>query len=196
MSFEEQILMELKAEITERAERRRRTVRRLFTGAGVAGLAAAAAIAVPMLTGSEQPAYAVTQNTDGTISVTLNEFRDADKLEQDLKKVGVTTDITYLKPGKVCQQNRGEIIGGGSPEEWENSASDKAARLHLSGLRIDPRQVGKGQTLVMAFSENRGRATGPDVKWQFSAYVVKGQVKPCVMVDNPIWDDVKGPAGN
>ncbi|MFJ2030521.1 hypothetical protein [Streptosporangium sp. NPDC087985] len=196
MSFEERILMELKAEITARAERRRRTGRRLFTGAAVAGLAAAAAIAVPLLTGSEQSAYAVTKNADGTINVKLNEFRDADKLEQDLKRMGVFADITYLKPGKSCKGNRGEIVGGGSPEEWKDSASDKAARLRLTGLEIDPRYVGKGQTLVMTFSENKDRTSGPKkpgVEWTFSAYVVNGQVKPCVVVDDPIWNDVDGP---
>jgi hypothetical protein len=204
MSFEEQILMELKAEITARAERRRRTGRRLFAGAAVAGLAAAAAIAVPLLTGAEQPAYAVTKNGDGTINVKLNEFRDADKLEQDLKRMGVSADITYLKPGKWCGGDRGEIVGGGSPEEWKGSASDRAARLlRTGGLEIDPRYVGKGQTLVMAFSESKeqaSRAKKPETAWQFSAYVVNGQVKPCVVVDNPTWNDVDGtgqpPAGS
>ncbi|MGI5488905.1 hypothetical protein [Microtetraspora malaysiensis] len=188
--------MELKAEITARAERRRRTGRRLLTGAAVAGLAAAAAIMVPLLTGAERPAYAVTKHSDGTISVKLNELRDADELEQDLKRMGVPADITYLKPGKWCEGGRGEIVGGGSTEEWKDSASDKAARLGLSGLEIDPRYVGEGQTLVMAFSEDRDQAFGrktPEVAWQFSAYVVNGPVKPCVVVDNPIWNDVDGP---
>ncbi|WP_043636510.1 hypothetical protein [Nonomuraea candida] len=195
--------MELKAEITTRAERRR-TVRRLFTGAAIAGLAAAAAIAVPLLTGTEQPAYAVAENADGTINVQLNEFRDADKLEQDLKEMKVTADITYLKPGKSCRADRGKIIGGGSPEEWEGSASDRAVRLlPQGGITIDPRHVGDGRTLVMAFTEKRGQAPRtekPEVKWQFSAYVVEGQVKPCVVVDDPLWGDAGGsgrpPAGS
>ncbi|MFI7058015.1 hypothetical protein ACIBLB_38670 [Streptosporangium canum] len=195
MSFEEQILMELKAEITARAERRRRTGRRLFTGAAVAGLAAAAAIAVPLLTGSERSAYAVTKNGDGTINVKLNEFRDADQLEQDLKRMGVTADITYLKPGKTCRGGRGEIVGGGSPEEWKGSASEKAVRLlPRGGMDIDPRYVGDGQTLVMAFTENADQTSEkPRVLWQFAGYVVNGQVKPCVVADDPTWNDVDGP---
>lgn len=203
MSFEEQILMEIKAEMTRRAERRR-TGRRLFTGAAVAGLAAGAAIAVPLLTGSEQPAYAVAKNADGTINVQLNEFRDADKLEQDLERMKVPADITYLEPGKTCKAGRGKIIGGGFPEEWEDSASYKAARmLPDGGITIDPRYVGNGRTLVMAFTEKQGqpgKADKPEAKWQFSAYVVEGQVKPCVVVDDPLWGDVGGhgrpPAGS
>ncbi|MFC3980587.1 hypothetical protein [Streptosporangium jomthongense] len=199
MSFEEQILMQMKAEITARANRRR-IGRRLLTGAAVAGLAAAATIAMPLLTGSEQAAYAVTRNTDGTINVKLNEFRDADKLEQDLKKMGVSADITYLKSGKACQGNRGDIVGGASPEEWEGSASAKAVRLlpHGGGLEIDPRYVGNGQTLVMMLTENKDRVFGSGrsgTQWQLPTYVVNGQVKPCVVVDDPLWNDVDGSGG-
>ncbi|MEV4218973.1 hypothetical protein [Nonomuraea sp. NPDC049725] len=197
MRFEEQILMELKAEMTARAERRHRTRRRLFTGAAVAGLAAVTAIAVPLLTGSEQPAYAVAENADGTINVQLNEFRDADKLERDLERMKVPADITYLKPGKSCEGNRGKIVGGASPEEWEGSASDKAVRLRPGkGLTIDPRHVGTGQTLVMAFTERNdgaAEAAKPAVQWQLAAYVVEGPVKPCVVVDDPLWDDADHP---
>ncbi|GAB2482509.1 hypothetical protein [Streptosporangium sandarakinum] len=203
MSFEERILMELKDEITARAERRRRTGRRLFAGAAVAGLAAAAAIVVPLLTGAEQPAYAVTRNTDGTIDVRLNEFRDADKLEQDLGKLGVNADITYLPPGKWCGEGRGKAVGGdGSPEDWDASASGRAARLDPDGLRIDPRYAGKGRTLVMMFSEARNASAGskPKTEWQFGSFVVEGPVQPCVVVDNPLWKDTGGsgqpPAGD
>ncbi|MFD0885644.1 hypothetical protein ACFQ08_13905 [Streptosporangium algeriense] len=199
MSFEEQILMQMKAEITARADRRR-IGRRLFTGAAVAGLAAAATIAVPLLTGSEQAAYAVTRNTDGTINVKLNEFRDADKLEQDLKRMGVSADITYLKSGKACQGDRGDVVGGASPEEWEGSASAKAVRLlpRGGGLEIDPRYVGNGQTLVMMLTENKDRVFGTErsgTQWQLPTYVVNGQVKPCVVVDDPLWNDVDGSGG-
>jgi hypothetical protein len=45
-------------------------------GSGGAGLAAAV-IAVPLTTGAESPAYAATKNTDGTITVRTNEFKDA-----------------------------------------------------------------------------------------------------------------------
>ncbi|MER7366828.1 hypothetical protein [Nonomuraea wenchangensis] len=204
MSFEEQILMEVKAEIIARAERRRRTRKRLFAGAAMAGLAAVAAVAVPLLTGSEQAAYAVTKNTNGTINVKLNEFKDADKLEQDLKRMGVSADITYLEAGKTCQGTRGDIVGGGSPEEWENSASAKAARLLVGGgVEIDPRQVGNGQTLVMTFAGDMDHVFGSKksgTQWSLPTYVVNGQVKPCVVVDDPLWKDVDGagrpPAGS
>ncbi|MFI7708158.1 hypothetical protein [Nonomuraea sp. NPDC049480] len=198
MNFEEQILMELKAEIAARNERRRRTGRRLLAGAAVAGLAAVAAVAVPMLTGSETPAYALTQNSDGTIRVLVNEFRDADRLERDLGAMGVTADVTYVKPGKWCKPDRGQIVGGDSTthEDWRKTTSYKAAQPATKGIEINPRYIGKGQTLVLEFTENADQTSGPEkprALWQFSARVMSGPVKPCVVIDNPSWNDPGGP---
>ncbi|MET9344167.1 hypothetical protein [Nonomuraea sp. NPDC003804] len=199
MSFEEHLLMELKTEIAERNQRRRRVGRRLAAGAVVTGLAAAAAIAVPLLTGSETRAYAVTRNADGTIRVEVNEFRDADKLERDLRAMGVAAKVDYVKPGKMCSRDRGEIVDGQKAstwKEWRKSVSYKAARPRGAGVDVDPAYVAKGNTLVLEFTENDDQTSGPEkprVLWRFSGTVVKGEPKPCVIVDDPEWNDLGGP---
>ncbi|MGW3351679.1 hypothetical protein ACWDA3_50995 [Nonomuraea rubra] len=182
MRFEEQLLMDLKAEMTARNERSRRVGRRLLAGAAVAGLAAVTAVALPLLTGPE-PAYAVSKNANGTITVELREFRDADQLEQDLGKLGVTADVSYLKHQTKCQDDRGTLVGGGydTPEEWRASVHYKVARPGAKGFVIDPRQVGKGQTVVLEFTEN---SEGP-VKSQLKAEVIEGSVEPCVPEHDP-----------
>ncbi|NUW40852.1 hypothetical protein [Nonomuraea rhodomycinica] len=182
MRFEEQLLMDLKAEMTARNERSRRVGRRLLAGAAVAAVAAVTAVAVPLLTGAE-PAYAVSKNANGTITVELKEFRDADQLEQDLKELGVTADVTYLKPYTKCQNDRGELVGGGydTPEEWRESVHYKVARPGPKSFLIDPRYVGKGQTVALEFTEN---PKGP-VKSQLNATVIQGPVEPCVPVHDP-----------
>lgn len=182
MRFEEQLLMDLKTEMTARNERSRRVGRRLLAGAAVAALAAGAAVALPLLTGPE-PAYAVSQNANGTITVELKEFRDADQLERDLKDLGVTADVTYLKPYTKCQTDRGTLVGGeyDTPEEWRESVHYKVARPGPKSFVIDPRQVRKGQTVALEFTEN---PKGP-FKSQLNATVIQGLVKPCVPVQDP-----------
>ncbi|MEW9549639.1 hypothetical protein [Nonomuraea sp. NPDC050783] len=182
MRFEEQLLMDLKTEMTARNERSRRVGRRLLAGAAVAGLAAAAAVAVPLLTGPG-PAYAVSENPNGTITVELKEFRDADKLEQDLKDLGVTADVAYLKPYTKCRDDRGALAGGGydTPEEWRASVHYKVARPAGKSFVITPRYVGEGQTLVLEFTEN---PKGPYTS-QLNAMVIEGSVKPCVPEHDP-----------
>ncbi|TDC05578.1 hypothetical protein E1267_19005 [Nonomuraea longispora] len=186
MNFEEQLLMDLKTEIAARADRRRRLTRTRSV-LGVAGMAAVAAIAVPLLTGTGTPAYAVSTNTDGTISVEINEFRDADKLEGDLKEAGVQADVSYVPIAKQCEPGRGEVVGGepSTLEEFRDSMGYKAARVRTGGVDIDPRYVGQGQTLVMEFAENKESAEGGVITSRFKALVMTGPVEPCTLVD---WD--------
>ncbi|MCK2221336.1 hypothetical protein MF672_047160 [Actinomadura sp. ATCC 31491] len=201
MTFEEQLLMDLKAEISARAQRARRTTRRLLAGAAVAGVAAVGAIALPLVTGAQPPAYAVSKNPDGTVRVEVNEFRDADKLERDLARAGVTADVTYLRPGTRCRGDRGRIVGGEeptTPEDWRTSVSYRAARPAGAGVDLSPAYVKPGQTLVMEFTENADQTSGPAkprVLWQFKALVVEGPVQPCVLEADPGWNDLGGPAG-
>ncbi|WP_283139827.1 hypothetical protein [Rhizohabitans arisaemae] len=187
MSFEEQVLMDLKVEFAARAERRRRTVRRVFVGAAVAGLAAAAAIVVPLLTGMQSPAYAVTKDTDGTISVQIKEFKGADKLELDLAKMGVPADITYLKPGKGCQKDRGQLVGGEwptTPQEWMNSVHEKVAEVtDENNVAIHPQYISNGQTLLMEISESGPAPEGPRARLVFRRLLITGKVMPCTVVD-------------
>ncbi|NJP89830.1 hypothetical protein HCN51_10290 [Nonomuraea sp. FMUSA5-5] len=214
MNFKEHVLMELRAEIVARNEARRRRVRRrLFTGAALAGLAAVAAVAAPLLTGSETPAYAVTKNTDGTITLKINEFRDPAQVEQDLKDLGVTADVSYVKPGTRCAPGRGESDSGPSftkeelqskdpavrkriKDAIDNSPNAKALKIGRGEVRIDPHHIKRGQTAVMEFTENADQTSGPEkprALWQFSGYLVTGPVAPCRIIDDPSWDELPDP---
>ncbi|MGA5763829.1 hypothetical protein [Nonomuraea bangladeshensis] len=183
MSYEEHLLMDLKAEITFRAERRRRIARRLYAGGAVAALAAAAAFAIPGLTGTESPAYAVSKNADGTIGVEIHEFKDAERLEEDLREAGVSVDITYLETGKQCEKNRGVSV----------LPPDGLVTMQKGGLDINPQLIGKDQTLVLEFSGKEADEKKPPVTgkvfWKLATLLIPGAVGPCVVSDDPQWDD-------
>ncbi|GAA3256217.1 hypothetical protein [Nonomuraea helvata] len=217
MNFKEHTLMELKAEIVARNKARRlRIRRRLLAGGAVAAIAAATAVAVPILTGSETPAYAVTKNTDGTITLKINEFRDPDQVEEDLAKLGVTADVSYVKPGTRCAPNRGDADLGPSFSKEElkskdpevhkrirealaNSANGKTFKLGGGQVRISPQYIKQDQTAVMEFTENADQTSGPEkprVLWGFSGYLVTGPVKPCKVIADPSWDKMPDPKTN
>ncbi|MEV6860541.1 hypothetical protein AB0M44_06010 [Streptosporangium subroseum] len=217
MKFKEHVLMELKAEIVARNKARRLLVRRrLLAGAAVAGIAAAAAIAVPFLNGSGTPAYAITKNTDGTITLKINEFRDPAQVEKDLAALGLTADVSYVKPGTRCAPDRGhtnvgpsfskEEINSRDPEVRKriqeainNSPNVKAIKMGGGEVRISPQHIKPGQTAVMEFTENEDQTSGPEkprALWQFSGYLVTGPVKPCEAVDDPSWSKMPDPRTN
>lgn len=209
--------MELKAEIVARNKARRLLIRRrLLAGGAVAAIAAAAAVAVPFLNGSETPAYAVTKNTDGTITLKINEFRDPAQVEKDLAAVGVTADVSYVKPGTRCAPDRGDADFGPSfskeelkskdpevhkkiREAIENSANGKTFKMGGGQVRISPQYIKPEQTAVMEFTENEDQTSGPEkprALWGFSGYLVTGPVKPCKVIDDPSWGKMPDPKTN
>ncbi|MEV4398418.1 hypothetical protein [Nonomuraea sp. NPDC049607] len=214
MNFKEHVLMELKAEIEARnGARSRRTRRRLLTGTAVAAVLAAAAVATPFLNGSDTPAYAVSKNTDGTITLKINEFQDPGQVEKDLAALGLPADVSYLKPGTRCAPDRAPADAGPSftKEELqskdpavherirkaiENSPNAKTFRLGNGQVQIDPKRIKPGQTAVMEFTEDDDQTSGPEkprALWQFGGFVVDGPAKPCKVIDDPSWDQMPDP---
>ncbi|MER7368599.1 hypothetical protein [Nonomuraea wenchangensis] len=78
----------------------------MLAGTAVAGLAAAAAVAVPLTLGSQSAAYAVVKQDDGTVQVTVREFRDPDGLEARLKAENIEADVTFTEADKQCAPGR------------------------------------------------------------------------------------------
>ncbi|GII64532.1 hypothetical protein Skr01_46170 [Sphaerisporangium krabiense] len=206
-TFDEKLLGELKAYMAERqaaGRAPRRTGRRLVMAVGAVGVAAAAAVTIPMVTGSATPAYAVTKNPDGSVTLTIREFRDPDAVERSLAAVGVPADIAYMPLGKWCDRNRyrplpedvaaipteeeaksdDPQIGPRLRKRMENSPSKKAMRLKY-GITIYPRYIRPGQTLVIDIAENDRRAADePGVIMKLRGGLTEGPVQPCRLVDD------------
>jgi len=172
------------------ARRRFVTVPRLLVAAGVA----AAAAVTPLVLGTGTAAYAVTENADGTLMVTINELRDPDGLEAELDAAGIKADVTFLPPGKRCAVPRFKGVdasyGGppvSSPDELRSQAaksrSYKAIKhIPQRGFQIHPQYIKPGETLVLEFTEN----PNPAVLWRFGGYLARAgsPVQPCTLVDD------------
>jgi hypothetical protein len=198
-----------------------RILRRRVIGPLVAGLVMAAMFTMPTVTRWGTPAYALTDNADGSITVKINEFRDPDRLERDLARRGVRADVSYVAPGKQCafgrftsaDPNYVEWDGRVEPDpkkrekalrEALNRPSAKVLDARVSDspneFKIAPQYIGPGQTLVLEVIENKAPATGPDRRqwlWEIRSFlaVSGGPVKPCTVVDAPHaapWNDPDG----
>src|SRR5437867_1311857 len=107
-NFEKRLLDELRnlvvAQPSSRPERARSRRPLVLAGSMAAVLAAATGAGVPFLVGGAAPAYAVTTNDDGTVSVEINSLSDAAGLESKLREAGIPAVVQYLPPGKACKQ--------------------------------------------------------------------------------------------
>lgn len=190
--------------------------RRLLAGAAVTVTAAAALIIVPLATGAENPAYAVTRQPDGSVHIKINEFRDPGSLERDLARLGIKAKIWFTPPGKMCSRNFTsadpqiplEELTSADPEvqaaarrKMADSPSRQAFQIEQEGgIRVFPDRIKQGQTAVMEFIEDSGQASDrpekPRVLWSFSFQLANGPVGECVLTDNPGWNDVGDPEDN
>jgi hypothetical protein len=101
--FKEDLLHELTeyaartAPLPQRRRRRRRFV--VLTAAAAASIAAAVALLVPL---SASPAYAVTRNADGSVTLTYRRLEDPDGATRDLRAAGVSAQVVILASEGSC----------------------------------------------------------------------------------------------
>ncbi|MFC7592539.1 hypothetical protein ACFQYP_59080 [Nonomuraea antimicrobica] len=145
--------------------------RRLLAGVAVAGIAAAALVAVPLVSVSQSAAYAVVKKPDGTVQVTVREFRDSEGLEAKLKAEGILADVTFTDADEHCA--RGRFAGADlaydppstknmtdqerkefdAPENWRSA--DAARPINRNTFVISPSYIRKGRRWCWS----SGRAT-------------------------------------
>ncbi|MED7929866.1 hypothetical protein SMD20_36895 [Nonomuraea sp. LP-02] len=163
---------------SSRSARPRRKLLRAGVLAPALGLAAAAAVALPLIFGGT-PAYAVAKNPDGTISITIDEAKDPKALESDLKRMGYNIVVDYLPEGKKCATRpRGT---NWVPKE-EDSLSVFPPTVDTGGFQIDPQQIKPGQTGVLEFAVTENAEAGTVVAGIW-ARISNGPVAPCDLTD-------------
>jgi hypothetical protein len=202
--FEERLLNELRSMVatsaTARSERPRTRIgapsrRRLALAGGLAALLAVAAGAgVPFLTGGASPAYAVTKNDDGTVTVEISSLGDAAGLERKLRDAGIRAVVQYLPPGKACKQpwptaTPGDHATKGGPE----GTAIKGGVAHSEGhtrFTISKNLPADETLVIMTQVGGPSEATGPS---SIGITLAHGEVLPCEIVDSPAGSPPFGP---
>ncbi|MFC4532596.1 hypothetical protein [Sphaerisporangium dianthi] len=151
----------------------------------VLAAAAALAVAVPVLTGGGTPAYAVSRNPDGTITVKINEVRNPKALEADLNALGFDAVVDYVPQGKQCEDPRSDFL---LPREETYEPPDGRPLVITRGVTgaewgfvFDPGALDDGQTAVLEFTLGENDDESISGVW---ARISNGPVKPCVLVDS------------
>ncbi|GIH80772.1 hypothetical protein [Planobispora longispora] len=143
----------------------------------VAAVAAAAATAAAVFLGTG-PAYAVTDNPDGTITVKIYQAEDPEGLQAELRARGFNAIVDYVPEGKKCSPQprsttwvEGVRLAGPQSEAEEDGGA---------GFRLDPSKVGPGQVAVLEFMV---KGSGLTLQAGISDRVSAGPVAECTLVD-------------
>jgi hypothetical protein len=157
------------------ATSRARAGRRLSL-AGVAASFAAVIVSVVLLTTSGSgpaPAYAITQNSDGTVTITVREVVAVPEVDEKLEALGLPIRAVEVKP-ECTATSTGRPLPNPNHQPLFGHFFSKEG----TGLRIDPRVIPRGDTLVIAATEpSPGVFFGKAGLWE-------GPVPSC-LADNP-----------
>jgi hypothetical protein len=186
--FEDRLLDELRAVVAEappapRGHRSRRR-RRILIGAAAATVAACVALGVPLLTGGGTPAYAVSANADGSVTVEISSLADAAGLERKLRDAGVPAVVRSLPPGKMCKAPWFTPAGPGDGGQMRGGVEQMAGggtRFTIDGHL--PADV----TLVIATQQDPSGASA------IAVALAQGAVGACTVVDAPAGAPPFGP---
>lgn len=177
----------------------RRRAPRLALGAALA-LAAVAAVLVFRAGGDPTPtAFAVEPRQGGGVTIAVYSLEEASGLEAALGDAGIRAQVTWLPPGKTCDEARftpsvAKLPGGGSLGGAEISgpgaltisvgATRSARRSPLANINLDPAAFRRDQSVVLYGSP---KPFGGDPAGGFEAHfqVAEGPVPPCKPVSAP-----------
>jgi hypothetical protein len=184
-ALEERRLAELKQYVASRPAAglapARRALRRYGRPVLALGAAAAAATAalVAASVGTGTPAYAVTRSADGTVTITLSDFRDTTQLSQELKQLGVPAAVYYIPQGKYCYQADAHPVSG-VPKGLYSVPSALPSGPGWS-MRLDTSLIQPGQMLLFGISAGPAQST----MYSSSTYLVSGQATACQFQAEP-----------
>jgi hypothetical protein len=181
--FEEHLLAELKevvatravhspAPVTARSPRRPR--RRLVFVAGAAVTAAAVAGSAAFWLHTS-PAYAVQRDPDGSIRVSIYDYRDPKGLQRRIEGFGVKAAVDYLPAGMACREPRADFVPADrmprAMVDWTTLSSTKE---HY--FKVHPAYIGPDQTFVFTVQVS---TKNHDRSQPFAIRLANGPVAAC-----------------
>lgn len=151
-TFEDRLLAVLEAEVAEAAARstagryrRRRRTWQISSLAGAGALAVAAAVGVPAMVGpgTGSAAWAVETRPDGSVEVSIRDFKDPAGLERRLATAGIPAYVEFIPHGTVCTYRT--VSSGTSLDGLVTAGSRYATfKIHAGQLGANERLVVTG----------------------------------------------------
>lgn len=171
-------LADLRRAVTGPGPRRNRR-RQLALAATACAVTAGVAVGVPAITDGGSTAYAVAQNQDGSVTIRIMRYQDAEGLEAEIEKYGVAAEVYYLPKGKWCKRPQYKA----APLN-QDAAFEMVDRTGMNVV-IQPRAFTPDRTLILTHSGTPDDPSDPVGDRPVTVNIATGPVGPCVPVDYP-----------
>jgi hypothetical protein len=162
--------------------KRARAARRpAWLTAGLVTATGATAAGFVLFGGAAAPAFAVTQNANGTVSVTVNQASAIDAANTKLKAMGVRVAVVPARPG--CPS-----LSDFAPTHFQGELSISIRKGTSTSIDVDAKDVPASDTLALAYESDHGGLF-------VSSGLVTGKVPSCVAIPAARTPGSGGPAG-
>jgi len=137
-----------------------------------AGTATAGAVAAGLVVfgGGAAPAYAVTENPNGTLSVAVHKAAAIDAANARLKALGARVVVVPVRPGCVSLQSIG-LKDSQGPVTVTIESNDGA-------LTVDAKGIPAGETMVIGFDDSQSGGLA-------GSALIRGKAPNCVSLPAP-----------
>jgi hypothetical protein len=139
-------------------------------------LAAAAAAVVAGLTatsGGGTPAFAVTESPDGTVTITITDYRDTAQLTGELKHLSLPAAVVYVPDGKYCYQAQARLVRHPARALYTAGSSPDGPGIEMT---FRTRLLQPGQSIIFGIGDAVESGFVVDI---LGTYVVTGQLTAC-----------------
>ena len=165
---------------------RHRAARPVWLTGGLVTATGAVAGGFVLFGGAVTPAYAVTQNSNGTVTVAVSQASAIDAANAKLKAIGVRAVVVPVGAG--CP-SLGSLTSHGGPDGRVSvSVTAEGHDGQVASITVDAKGVPADETMVLAFESSGGGMFGG------SGFVV-GAVPSCVSLPGPLVPPVGSGAG-
>lgn len=154
---------------------RRRGNRPLWVSAGALGAAGATAAGLALVAGGS-PAYAVTENGDGSLTITINRLSGVEKVNTALHSLGVAVVAVPVRTGcpSITSLPRATLADHGSlTVDAADGANNGDA---ISTITLNVHGIPAGDTALVAYSAS------PDGRLQAATSLIAGPAPACVSI--------------
>lgn len=150
---------------------RRRAVRPAWVTAAGTVTAGTVATGLVVFGGGSAPAYAVTQNPDGTVSVAVHQQSAIDAVNARLKQLGERVVVVPVRPGCVS-------LDSIAAKDASHGETTIGIDMRDGAITVQAKGIPAGETMVIGFD---GSHSGGLV----GAAPVRGKVPDCVSLPAP-----------
>jgi hypothetical protein len=126
-------------------------------------------------------AYAVDRDPDGSIRVSVYDYRDPKGLQRRIEAFGVKAAVDYLPAGMTCREPRADFV---PPDQMPRAMVDWAplgSKDHY--FKVHPQYIGPDQTFVYTVQLSTNKH---DRSQRAAIRLANGPVAPCTPVPGDV----------